>query len=218
MLADLDIFPKYDHGATKFSKRANPSEVVQDEQILSDGQIVFLHRDPRDVVVSAYYYFKLNKSAHDLKLSDFIRNERIGFEKIVAFNAHCLRRLEGRADAICISYEDLYSQPEEVLRKCIDFLGLPFIRPREIREAVARRAFAAMQKQEQDGTLQREFGETLFPSTQNADETNALKVRSGKIGSFISELDEGDLSFCNDIMDRYQLCIRLKNSARNPRR
>ena len=74
-------------------------------------KVVYLTRDPRDVVVSCYFQATRRKSLFHGTISEFIRSDKYGIRKIVAFNRiwHAARNVPEAF--LLVRYEDLHVAP-----------------------------------------------------------------------------------------------------------
>jgi sulfotransferase family protein len=203
MFADLGIYPRFSHKQTKFSSLRMPHEVHQGLEKLFDRRIIFLQRDPRDIVVSAFFYYKYNKEDHSLDFKDFIRAPQMGFEKIVAFNTFVLNHKDSFAAFLPITYEEMQSDTKKIVSDCLDFMSVSFISEREIQETVRNNTFESMQRKEKSGELLEQYGDSFF-SQSEATSVDSLKTRRGKIGGYVDYMDAEDLKFCQQIMDDYK--------------
>ena len=68
MLHDVSVNPKYSHAGSKHSLQLHADEICQGIERYHRHRIVFMHRDPRDVLVS-YFHQRCRKGAWDGDLS-----------------------------------------------------------------------------------------------------------------------------------------------------
>jgi hypothetical protein len=94
-----------------------------------------------------------------------------------------------------IRYEDLHKNPACELRRVLDFLGLPDISDKIVREAVEYTRFERMQKLERQEAIK---SPALTPGDKN--DTESYKVRKGKVGGFTDYLDQSDSDYLNQKM------------------
>ncbi len=48
-------------------------------------RIIFLTRDPRDILVSSWHHLKYRENIYREGLTEFIREELVGIDKVIAF-------------------------------------------------------------------------------------------------------------------------------------
>lgn len=203
MLSDLGLNPGFDHVMTKFSYFKKPGDITKGLEGLKDNRILFLYRDPRDVVVSAYYYYKYNKAYHDLDFKVFLRKPEMGFEKIVAFNSYVLNNPQIFMNFMSVSYEELHANPVKELQKCLKFMAVKHICEDDIAKVVKKHSFSNMQKNEKNKNLRKIYGASLFPAPRNDNGEKSLKIRQGKVHGYKELMDEEDCKFCDEILSKY---------------
>jgi hypothetical protein len=161
-------------------------------------KMVFLHRDPRDMVVSAY--FQVTKRAHlfDGSMSEFIRSPQFGIERIARFNSAWLRYAAGNSRIHVVSYEQLHANPAGELQSICRFFDRPRTETQIVR-AVAAGRFDVMHAGEAVGAYRSGYGTRL--ATANPDDPESFKVRRGKIGGFADYLSADDQALCLSILE-----------------
>lgn len=165
-------------------------------------RIVFLHRDPRDTVVSGYHQSRLRRDGYDGTLSDFIRDPRHGLEKILHFNALWLKLAETRGGMMVSSYEALQADTEAELARIAAFLGAE-VTAEQIAAVVAASRFEKMQARERAGAYAERYGKALTPADPSRPES--FKVRRGKVGGYRDELSAEDIAWCDARVAAFRL-------------
>lgn len=167
------------------------------------GNVIFLVRDPRDVIVSHFY--QVTKRAKNPfvfnSISEFIRDDILGFKRIIHFYNLWNKNKEIPRSFLLVSYEDLLNNGIQELEKITNFLSI------NVSQDVIRRVYdessaSKMRKQEINNQLEgfNDFG-------KNRDQ---LKVRNAKIGGYISELSEEDINYCNIEMKKLHAYFKYK--------
>lgn len=169
-----------------------------------DKKVIFLSRDPRDVVVSSFFEMKkrgrlFGENPYEARspvfngeMREFIDREVGGFETILRYyniwadNRHIPR------DFLLVRYEDLKSNPQQELRCILDFLGLEAIDDATVAEAVEFASFENMRKMEAEGRFQSGM---LKPAEKNDQES--YKTRKGRVGGFAEYLTEDEIERLN---------------------
>lgn len=173
---------------------------------------IFLHRDPRDVVVSMFYEFTrrqlpiLNQEQRTkyetrglmppLALSEFVRSPRFGIEKTIIFNIRCQEKL----NAHILSYEDLSTNPVEQINKLLEYLEIDRSLD-QINSAVVENNFSSMRKREVTGDIPANMAGRLGPTDPS--DPNSYKVRKGVVGGWVSEMDTETQNYVNEIIYKY---------------
>jgi Sulfotransferase domain len=153
-------------------------------------KIIYLIRDPRDVMVSYYWFLKMlggwNEDLHHL-----IHSRAYGIE------AWC-RHIQGWVERTSVAnridfirYEDMKVDPLQVVTRIYTRLGQRV--PEEIlKQAIELSSFENMQK------LEAEYnhgGDFRFPGFKF--------FRKGKSGDYRTEISDGDLKFINEKASRW---------------
>ncbi len=174
------------------------------KRMYRDNKVVFLVRDPRDVVVSYFFHYTRRGDKYRAQdpnfngtLSDFIRYRIGGLESIIKFyNAWARERGEPR-DFHLVRYEDLQGDPAGSFRGLISFLDWPDLGDQALAEAVAFGSFDNMRSLEENDA----FGSFRLEAPKDGD-PEAYKMRRGKIGGFKDYMTEKDILFANEFINR----------------
>lgn len=174
-----------------------PKELERDKQKFCKSHILFLVRDPRDVVVSWFFHTQNRKQKNfsDMKadsLSDYLHNERGGLKTIVEFFNIWLEAADVPQSFLLMKYESLRANTLFEVRRFFEFLGCSEIIPDEaIQKSINYNSFDKMKQREQSGAYE-------HPAMEKAgtDDT-AFKTRRGKVGGYVDYLDEDSIQFMN---------------------
>jgi hypothetical protein len=182
----------------------SPGMLEKSKAYYKPNKVIFLVRDPRDVIVSSY--FEMSKRGHifgtnpyekrqavyEGSLSAFINQEEGGFDTILAYyniwadNRHIPQGFH------LIRYEDIKENPLHELRKVLDFLGMDEISDQTIREAVEFASFDNMRKMERDGKYQSGI---LNPA--DSSDVDSYKTRKGVVKGYLSYLSDAEIETLN---------------------
>ncbi len=162
-----------------------------------NNRVILLVRDPRDVVVSHYY--QITKRVKDCpiqinSLTEFVRHPLYGFERIIRFYQIWNSYRWMPKQFLLIKYEDLVIKGVETLQKVIDLMKLKNIDEDLIRNVYKTGEADNMRKME----LQNKIEGMIFLDVDR----NSLKVRNAKIGSYLEELSNEDIDYCNTLMKK----------------
>jgi hypothetical protein len=197
MLDQLAIEVPFSHGDAAIAPQLDPRP---DFERFADRRILFLHRDPRDVLVSWYFHTKNVLRLHDMPLSDFIDHPRYGIGAICAYNRRWLDGAGRFDDFLAITYEEIHASPADTLAKVLHFCGFKDIAPDHLQRAVAESSFAKMKERERTGVMA-----ALFPGrfAEKPTDDEAMKVRRGKVKGFVDYLDAPQIAHCAGVMRNY---------------
>ncbi|NEO57396.1 MAG: sulfotransferase domain-containing protein [Okeania sp. SIO3B5] len=188
-----------------------PEELELSKNKYKNVKIIFLARDPRDVVVSAYFEQKKRVSfwleglkkephlqaykerikAYDGDLSTFIYEEIGSLDSLIKFYNIWAENRHIPKDFLLIRYEDLHKNPHRELRKSFDFLGIKY-QEEVIDEAVEYSSFDNMRKMETEGNAHPKLKAT------NPNDTDSYKTRKGKVGGFTEYFTEAEITYINN--------------------
>jgi hypothetical protein len=190
----------HDHGEVlrEDGSRPDPYRLFKYGGRLRYGKnaVLFLIRDPRDVVVSLYHQLtrRSERAMEFESMSGFVRDPVYGIERVIRFYNvwYHQRRIPRRF--LVTRYEDLSTNGEEELTSIAQFIGIRAAARDLIEEVYEFASADTMRRLETRGDVDgmRSFGTDL----------NALKVRKAKIGSFREELSGDDIEFCNRFLGR----------------
>jgi len=154
-------------------------------------RIVYLHRDPRDVMVSLFHqvtgrfkdFFNYQGS-----LSDFLRDPYFGARNLAEFQRQW-DEICARGRILRITYEQCHTQFAAVLGSVLEYYEL-------------RPTGMSLERLAQDSTFQRmrEVEEmSIFEQPWLRARNGAFKVRRGVVGGFGDELGTADIALLNDL-------------------
>ncbi|MEQ8517544.1 MAG: sulfotransferase domain-containing protein [Cytophagales bacterium] len=192
---------KIHHDGPNFLKK--PEELTIDKSEYKTHKVVFLVRDPRDIVVSAYFeknkrvparledhpyeeYFKgsINKFLyHDIgSLSTIIRFYNIWKEN---FNLP--------SDMIIMKYENLVNNTCIEFLNILRFLGINSPNIELVKSIVSENSFDNLRTKEEKNVYN---DYSLKPGDKS--DSESFKVRKGKIGGYVDYFDENEIKYLND--------------------
>ena len=197
MLDQLAIEVPFSHGDAAIAPQLDPRP---DFERFADRRIIFLHRDPRDVLVSWYFHTKNVMGLHELLLSDFIDHPRYGIDAICAYNRRWLDGASQFDDFLAITYENMHAAPVDTLARVLRFCGFSEIAQQQLERVIAENTFSKMKERERTGVMA-----AFFPGrfAEKPTDDEAMKVRRGKVNGFVDYLDAQQVAHCTAIMRKY---------------
>ncbi len=181
-----------------------PDELESSKERYRSKRIIFLARDPRDVIVSSY--FEMNKrgrlfgenpyekhqAVFDGSLAEFVHQERGGFNTVLRYYNIWAENRSIPDGFLLVRYEDLRSNPQPELRRVIDFLGLTSIPDAILAQAVEYASFENMRKMEQQNT----FSNGILNPANHSDQ-ESYKTRKGKVRGYLEYLEDDEIEYLN---------------------
>jgi alcohol sulfotransferase len=174
----------------------------EDKRDYHDKKVLMLVRDPRDVAVSQFFHWRhrtkdwkkdLNDyppHGADISLQDFVRQERGGLPRIIAF-LNLWAKESGRLRAFSlVRYEDMRADPVAVLTRVAQFLEIP-ADDAQLRDAVEYASYENMRRKETEQSY-RMSGSRLAPGDK--DNPDSYKVRRGKVGGYRDYFDDDQIA------------------------
>ena len=158
----------------------------------SNKKIIFITREPKDVLSSLYYHYKYRDKKYDGDISEFIRDKDWGSDRLFDFSNMWSEYLESSHEHIKISYEELSNDTFEVLKKVLIFLEFP-VNLEHIALSVKKSSLKNMRKYEKGN----KFSSSLL-SSKNKD-PRGFKVRKGIVGGYKADLSLDDINYINNI-------------------
>lgn len=203
------------HDDKPFWKR--PEELERSKESYRNAKVIFLVRNPRDVVVSSY--FERTKRVHlyqkdDQQLehyegtvNDFLSEPVGSLDTIIAFYNVWAANRNVPKGFLLVRYENLHTEPIEEVRKIFKFLQLPDVSDETIRKAVELSKFDRMRKLEE---VQEIDGYRLTPG--DAQDQESFKTRRGVVNGFedylsVEEIQNLNQKIQNELSDYYQFYL-----------
>ncbi len=158
----------------------------------SGKRIVLLVRDPRDVAVSQFFQWRYRMRPNkkyindypphqaDIDTWDFVTDRQVGVPRIVEYFNGWVEAIEELQDFMVVRYEDMRSDPAQVLARIMEFTGTD-VTADQVREAVEFAAYDNMKKMEQERYF-KGSGARVKPGDK--DNPQSFKVRKAKVGGY----------------------------------
>ena len=157
-------------------------------ELLKTKSLFILVRDPRDVAVSYFHQKCLREEKiSQMDINDFVLSDIYGIERQSEFVLQLLDLQKTVHTSILIKYESLKKDPESYLYKIINRI-FGSVKETEFKTAIQESTFEKM-KEYEIKLSKEEVGDFSRLGKKDWDgNTNALKVRKGKINSYLDEL------------------------------
>ena len=182
----------FDHDQSALLTGLRWQAMPTDRNAYRGKRVLLLGRGVHDLVVSAYFQAKLRIHVYDGPISDFIRDERYGIDKILAFyRIWAMARHVPEAFEF-IRYEELHRDPAQILARVLAFMGAQ-VSPAAIAMAVDYCRFENLRAAEVEDRF-KHHALRRGPT----DDPESFKVRKGKVGNFAEYLSPEDIAFIDN--------------------
>ncbi len=156
-------------------------------------KIIFLVRDPKDVLVSYFFeWTKRRENKYNGTLSEFIR-EDFTLKRLIRFMNEWMEEKKRRNDEVLlVKYEDLHKDRQAQLKRMLDFAGIKASEA-VITNVLEYTTFENMQKIEKECAFK---GDHRLTAT-DAKDKDSFKMRKGKAGGYKEYLSSEDVDYIN---------------------
>lgn len=188
-----------------------PEQLSSRKDLYRSSRIVFLARDPRDVVVSLFFHKSYRSNTFEGTLHDYVRQRCGSIETAVKFFNLWISQQHIPDDFHLMRYEDMHANPKGEMRRLLNFLGISEPSQVYIDKAIEFGRFENMKNMEVNGVIDNDRIRTP-PGSHH----HAFKTREGIIGGYRKHLGEKDVQYLdyyvNNHLDyRYGYCRSENN-------
>ena len=180
------------HDKTDKGLKLLPEELSTSKHGYKDKHVLFLMRDPKDQVLSAYLHAKKNKGYFTGTLSEYIRDRRYGVEKIITFANNWYDQQHVPKTFYPMWYEEMKRYPYECLAQAFRQFKI-CIFPANIESAVEQASLEQLQAWEREGFLNRGV-----PKPKHPEDPESYYHRKGIVGDYKNHMTQDDIDFCDE--------------------
>lgn len=155
-----------------------------------DVPIIYMVRDPRDVMVSSYFHATRHKHRYDGSIRDFVRDDKQGLPHLIHYLNQSARLLIDRRHHL-VSYEELTKTPDLMIANILRFLGY---------DASYAHIGLAVAAGQIDKMRALEIREGIPGHDYDRNDPEALRARRGVVGGFADYLDADTLVWIADTL------------------
>lgn len=160
-------------------------------------KIIFLIRDPRDVIVSFFHQRTKRNVSFKGSIHNFIRDEKYGIIPLLEYMNWWYDHKD-HFDFMIVKYEDLHKNTTNELKRTLNFINYSNYSESNLKKSVEFAKFSKMKKMEEKKELN---WSSMQPTDLN--DKNAYKVRKGKVGSYKEELSDEDENYVNKMIQTH---------------
>jgi hypothetical protein len=194
------ILPNFDYdplrGLPAFKKMKWPpslpmipvSHLLYDPISFRSKRFIFMIRDPRDVMVSAYFHETRHKHRFEGTLSEFLVDKTRGIAALVKYLNVWARVLEKREHFV-VSYERLSLETVDAVKDILHFLECP-LDYLKLNAAIASAKFESMRELE--------VTQGIPGHSYDLTDSNSLRMRRGKPFGYADHLSPQDIRVIDD--------------------
>ncbi len=166
-------------GSSWEEKIRDLSEIEKDDiENYQHGKVIFLYRDPKDILVSQYYHIKNRTGFKTFPKEEVISNPYVGLEKVIGFMNKWNRYSAQCSDRVmALSYEALKNEPLNRMKEVFAFLGYD-VSEEHIETAIQRCSIKRMKED------QKNMGNTPWSYVADKSNANAFQTRKGMSGEY----------------------------------
>jgi hypothetical protein len=159
-------------------------------------KVIFLVRDPRDVLVS-YYFHRTRRMGESYNLSDFVKHPWWGVDRIIAFMKGWYEHRYIPSDFLLVRYEDLHRDATVVLQRILTFVDLCNVSDAVIKTAVDYASFENMRKMSLN-----KLSDEVKLAPADPEDSKSFKIRRGEVGGYVRYLSPSDIEYIEERMQR----------------
>lgn len=168
------------------------SHLAYSNRRFRDHPVIFMVRDPRDVMVSSYFHATRQKHRFSGDIDGFLKDPDQGIASLTRYLNDWSAGLQRRSH-IVLSYEDLSRDPQGQTARVLDFLNIA-VDPAMLGRAVDAAGFRNMQDLE--------LTRGLPGHDYDLADTESRRMRRGKVGGFDDYLSPDQIRLVQTACDR----------------
>lgn len=173
-----------------------PEEIEESKTKYKNKKVIFLVRDPRDVLVSSYFQRKKRKNKFNGTLSEYLYSQKGSVESIIKFYNIWFENRHIPEDFLLVRYEDMHEDTGRELKRVLDFIGFENVESSIIDHAVSYASFDNMREMEKENKFN---SNRLKPGEKNDEES--YKTRKGQVGGYVSYFGSSEIKFIDRKID-----------------
>jgi hypothetical protein len=188
---------RFTHDGSEIIDKTPYRELAVDRSRFKTQKVLFIVRDPRDVLVSCYFQAIKRVDTFEGSISEFIHDDRFGIMKLVHWlNIWHVNQVFPK-EFVLLTYEEMHASVHASLRRVLEEMNAQYTDD-VINKAVEFASFESMREMEKKD----QFGiEWMRPGDINDPES--YKTRRGKVGGYVDYLTEEDIMFIDKTINDF---------------
>lgn len=174
-------------------------------------KVVLLVRNPKDIAVSQYFQWKhrmrpakkrLNRyPSHGAQVSpfEFVMDPECGLPAIIAYLNLWARESDRVESLMVVRYEDMRSDPEDVLRRVMEFANGKAADTEAVASAVDYASLENMRRLEEKSVFWL-AGSRMRPGKKG--DPDSYKVRRAKVGGYRDYFDDAEIACIDELVSK----------------
>jgi hypothetical protein len=163
-------------------------------------RVIFMVRDPRDVLVS-YYFQKTRRESEECTLREFVRHPWWGADRVIPYMTEWYEHRNVPVDFLLLRYEDMHYDAAGELGRALAFVGLAPVPDRLITSAVEYACFENMRQLSLS-----DLRDNLRLAPSDPQDPESYKIRRGEVGGYLEYLSSADIQYIEQRMRRELTC------------
>jgi hypothetical protein len=209
--ARLPVMSWHHGGGSLRNPCPGSGELSFDHRRFAGKAVIFLMRDPRDALVSAYFQASKRIRSFEGPIDAFVRSDQRGIMKWIAHHNAWYEHRALLKSFHLVRYEALHSDPVGTLRSVMAAIGLADPQDEELEEAVD---FARFDNLKQFESAARSRAQALRP--RDGIDPDSYKVRKGRVGGFGEYLTESDVGFIQEALRQFACPLYFQHYLQPP--
>lgn len=178
------------HDKTDKSLKVHANALSTNKAGYKNATVLFLTRDPKDTLVSAWLHATKRKGNFEGTLTEYIRDPRFGMEKITRFTQIWRDAARIPQDFMEITYEEMVTNPVSKLMAVCIFLDIPYT-AESIDKAIADGTLEKLREKEASGFFVEGLGKPKHP-----EDLDTYYHRKGGSGGYVDYMTKEDIAYC----------------------
>ncbi len=190
-LSDKHKLPKvkFTHDGASMKSGLKYDRLMYGHRNYKNSKVVFVGRDVRDTLVSAYFQATKRINVYDGDIGEFAKSELYGVDKILSFYKLWHEAYQESRSFMYTSYELMHENAHRELKRVLNFMNIG-VDEELVDKAVASCSFSNMKTMEKEG----EGTSSAFQPADKSD-SESYKTRKGKVGGYVDHLSEEDVGY-----------------------